>query len=80
MAPQHRFLGWVQAAICLGNILYRPQRHTINRMRQPDAAVNGLDLQLAIYRFTQYHRTCAAVALAAAFFRAGAAQVLTQQV
>ncbi|MDT4869407.1 hypothetical protein FQZ97_1044330 [compost metagenome] len=47
-------------------------------MGQPDAAVDGLVLQLAVDRLRQHHGAGATVARGAAFLGGGEVQVLTQ--
>ena len=48
-------------------------------MRQPDTAVHCFKLQLAIHGFAQHDCARTAVAFAATLFRAGGAQIFTQQ-
>ena len=67
----------------LRQVFNGPQRHAVNRVRQPNAAVDGLVAQMGLAAgiaraFTQYHGACAAVTFAAAFFGAGAVQIFAQ--
>ena len=41
VAADHRFLGRVQRAVGAGEVFHGPQRHAVDRMREPDAAVDG---------------------------------------
>ena len=76
----HRFLRRVQRAISTRNIFNGEQRHAVNRMRQPDAAVDGAKPDGAVVFLAQHDGAGATVAFAAAFLGAGAAQVFAQQV
>ena len=79
VALHHRFLRGVQAAVGRGQVFYRPQRHAVNRMRQPDAAVDGAKAQRAAFNLAQHDSASAAVAFGATLFGAGQPQVFAQQ-
>ena len=66
-------------AVLRGQVLDRPQRHAVDRMRQPDAAVDGAKTQRAVLDLAEHDGAGAAVAFAAAFLGAGAAEVFAQQ-
>ncbi len=90
MALRQRFLyrvqvfagGQMQVRV-LGQVLHRPQRHAIDGMGQPDAAVDGFVTQLrrairVLHALADDHGAGPAVPFATAFFGAGAMQVLSQ--
>ena len=80
VALQHGLLGRVQCAVCGLQVFHRPQRQPVHRMRHADAAIDGLQFQLAVFLFTDDHGAGPAVAFAAALLGAGAVQVFAQQV
>ena len=50
VALQHRLLGGVQQAVGRRKVFHRPQRHAVNRVPQPDAAVDRAVAQLPVLR------------------------------
>ena len=78
MALHHGLLRRVKPAVVCSNVFHRPERHAINGMRQPNTAIDSPKTKAAVFSLTQHHRAGAAVALAAAFFGAGASQVFAQ--
>ena len=72
VAIHHRLLRGVKCAVSAHDVLRRPNRHAIDRVRETDAAVNSAEVQLALNRFAQHHHAGAAIAFIATFFDAGA--------
>ena len=61
----------------LRHIFHRGELQPLNRMRKANTTVDRLARGLA--RLAQHHRTCAAIALVAAFFRATEVQVFPNE-
>ena len=87
VAVHHGLLGGVQIGVVgaggldqriAGQIFCGPQRHAVDGMGQANAAVDGLVVHCAIALGAQHDGAGSAVAFAAAFLGACAAQVFTQ--
>ena len=79
MALQHRLLRRVQTAVGACQVLHRPERHGVDRVRESDAAVDRAIADLPVLQLAEHHRAGAAVAPGAALFGSGAVQIFAQQ-
>ena len=78
MALHHRLLGRVQLAVWRRQVFHRPQRHAIDRVGQPDAAVDGAVGQAVTLQFAEHDGAGATITLAATLLGSGAGEVFAQ--
>ena len=78
MTIDQRLLDGVQRAVGGGEVFHRPQRQPVDGVRHADAAVDRAVTKVAVSGLAQHHGAGTAVAFAAAFLGAGAAQVFAQ--